>query len=291
MTNVRRLPRLTAAVPVRWAPARRPPARTPTPATAPPACARHARRATPTPPPAPAPGWRAEHRRRPPATRLRRDRPAAPATAAAPRDLPRRTQPNRRRRGASIATSRVPPAPPCRRPADQPSRPTPARSRTASARRCGEPVSVDGVEALPAGTVLVGHVTEAARSAKVKGRARVAFRFTSLDLPGDGGPTADPHVAGRPAGRRRRRRRTPPRSAAAPPAARVLGAILGGGDGAAKGAAIGGAAGTGVVLVDARQGSAAFRPAPTWCVTPAGADHRQGAAMNPVQFVSVRTGR
>ena len=52
-----------------------------------------------------------------------------------------------------------------------------------------QPVAVRGVEVLPTGTRLLGHVTAADRSARVKGRARVGFRFTSLDLPGDGGQT------------------------------------------------------------------------------------------------------
>ena len=39
---------------------------------------------------------------------------------------------------------------------------------------------VDGIEVLPAGTPVSGFVTQARRSARVKGRARVAFRFTSM---------------------------------------------------------------------------------------------------------------
>src|SRR5688500_10984192 len=50
-------------------------------------------------------------------------------------------------------------------------------------------VRINGVEALPAGTAIIGHVTDAKRSAKVKGRATVAFRFTRVDLPGEGGMT------------------------------------------------------------------------------------------------------
>lgn len=108
-------------------------------------------------------------------------------------------------------------------------------------------VTIDGVTALPEGTVLVGHVTGAARSAKVKGRARVAFRFTRADLPGEGGQVA---------------LRTATVSRVAPPTKKrdaatigggavggaIIGGIVGGGDGAAKGAVIGGGAGTGVVL-------------------------------------------
>ena len=45
------------------------------------------------------------------------------------------------------------------------------------------PVSVRGAQALPTGTRLVGHVTSVERAGRVKGRGRVAFRFTSLDVP------------------------------------------------------------------------------------------------------------
>jgi hypothetical protein len=108
-------------------------------------------------------------------------------------------------------------------------------------------VVVHGVQAFPAGTAVVGHVTSAQRSAKVKGRARIAFRFTAIDPPG----AAD-----------RLSMRTDTVSRLAPATKKadaakigggaaggaIIGGILGGGDGAAKGAAIGGAAGSGVVL-------------------------------------------
>jgi hypothetical protein len=110
-----------------------------------------------------------------------------------------------------------------------------------------EPVSVRGVEVLPAGTVLTGHVTEAVRSARVKGRARVGFRFTSLDLPGDVGRTAIRTSAiVREAAATKKQDAAKIGGGAAGGA--VIGAILGGGSGAAKGAAVGGAGGTGVVL-------------------------------------------
>lgn len=108
-------------------------------------------------------------------------------------------------------------------------------------------VTVGGVQALPAGTAVTGVVTAAERSARVKGRARVAFRFTAIDPPGDA---------------QRMSMRTDPVSRMAEATKKqdaykigggaaggaIVGGILGGGDGAAKGAAIGGAAGTGVVL-------------------------------------------
>jgi hypothetical protein len=106
-------------------------------------------------------------------------------------------------------------------------------------------ITVDGREVLPAGTQLAGHVTAVDDAGHVKGRASIAYRFTSLRT---GGERYDV--------------RTAPVSHLAPAtksedatkigigagAGAIIGGILGGGDGAAKGAAIGGGAGTGVVL-------------------------------------------
>jgi len=109
------------------------------------------------------------------------------------------------------------------------------------------PVTVDGVRALPEGTVLLGHVTAAERSAKVKGRASIAFRFNTIDLPGEGGrePISTATVS-RVAAATKKKDATKIGIGAGAGAA--IGAIVGGGGGAAKGAAIGGAAGTGAVL-------------------------------------------
>jgi hypothetical protein len=41
-------------------------------------------------------------------------------------------------------------------------------------------VTGDGLEVLPLGTQLTGHVMEAERAGRVNGRARLAFQFTSL---------------------------------------------------------------------------------------------------------------
>ena len=108
-------------------------------------------------------------------------------------------------------------------------------------------VTVDGIRALPAGTVLLGHVTEAERSARVKGRGRIAFRFTRLDPPGDA-----ERVAIQTGSIAREAAATKKEDAAkiggGAVGGAIIGGLIGGGDGAAKGAAIGGAAGTGVVL-------------------------------------------
>ena len=109
------------------------------------------------------------------------------------------------------------------------------------------PITIGGVQALPAGTTVSGHVTDVARPGKVKGRSRIGFRFTRLDPPG-----AAESMQIRTASYARVGEGTKKRDAATigggAAAGAVIGGIIGGGDGAAKGAAIGGAGGTGVVL-------------------------------------------
>lgn len=108
-------------------------------------------------------------------------------------------------------------------------------------------VTIDGVEAIPVGSTVSGTVTEATRSGRVKGLARVAFRFSTLDLPGDAERvTIRTSSIAREAEATKKKDATKIGGGAA--AGAVIGGLLGGGDGAAKGAAIGGAAGTGVVL-------------------------------------------
>ena len=106
-------------------------------------------------------------------------------------------------------------------------------------------IAIDGQQVLPAGTEVVGAVTNAERSARVKGRAKIAFRFTSLEHDGeryDIRTAAISRLAPATKGE------DATKIAVGAGAGAALGAILGGGDGAAKGAAIGGAGGTGVVL-------------------------------------------
>ena len=106
-------------------------------------------------------------------------------------------------------------------------------------------VSIDGREALPAGTTLTGNVTQVDDSGRVKGRAMIAFRFTSLQTDGeryDVQTAALTRVASATKGD------DATKIGIGAGAGAVIGGLLGGGDGAAKGAAIGGGAGTGVVL-------------------------------------------
>jgi hypothetical protein len=108
-------------------------------------------------------------------------------------------------------------------------------------------VSVDGVQVLPAGTTVLGHVTSAQRSAKVKGRASIGFRFNQIDLPGDGGrERISTGTVSRLAAATKKKDAT--KIGVGAGAGAVIGGLLGGGDGAAKGAAIGGGAGTAAVL-------------------------------------------
>jgi hypothetical protein len=106
-------------------------------------------------------------------------------------------------------------------------------------------VSVDGTAVLPAGTEVVGTVTDVRRSGRVKGRALVAYRFNSLRATGERyeiHTTPLSHQAAATKGEDAKKIGIGAGAGAA------LGAIFGGGSGAAKGAAIGGAGGTGVVL-------------------------------------------
>ena len=106
-------------------------------------------------------------------------------------------------------------------------------------------ITIDGHEALPAGSTLRGVVTEVRRSGRVKGRAHVALRFNALDARDE---RLDVRTApiGRTAPATKKEDAT--KIGVGAGAGAVIGGIVGGGSGAAKGAAIGGAGGTGVVL-------------------------------------------
>ncbi len=108
-------------------------------------------------------------------------------------------------------------------------------------------IVIRGTQVIPAGTTVLGHVTDARRSARVKGRGRVAFRFNQLDLPGEGGrlPIRTGTVARVAPGTKKQ---DAAKIGAGAAGGAIVGGLLGGGKGAAKGAAIGGGAGTGVVL-------------------------------------------
>ena len=106
-------------------------------------------------------------------------------------------------------------------------------------------VVVDGQTVIPAGAQAVGTVTEVAQAGRVKGRARIAFRFDSLRF-NNASHSIQTDAVAREAEATRGEDATKVGVGAGVGAA--IGGILGGGKGAAKGAAIGGAAGTGAVL-------------------------------------------
>jgi len=109
------------------------------------------------------------------------------------------------------------------------------------------PITVEGLQTIPAGTVVLGNVTSAVRSAKVKGLASIGVRFHTLDLPGEGGrhdiSTATITREAQPT-----KKKDATKIGIGAGAGAVIGGIVGGGGGAAKGAAIGGGAGTAAVL-------------------------------------------
>jgi hypothetical protein len=106
-------------------------------------------------------------------------------------------------------------------------------------------VLVDGRAVLPVGTELIGTVTDVGQAGRVKGRARIAFRFDSLRYQGSRYNIRTAAIARQAAATKRA---DATKIAIGAGAGAALGAILGGGSGAAKGAAVGGAGGTGVVL-------------------------------------------
>jgi hypothetical protein len=109
------------------------------------------------------------------------------------------------------------------------------------------PIHVQGRTVLTAGSRVTGVVTDATRSAKVKGRAHVAMRFDSLTSRAD-----DQRYAIRTASVGRTAQATKQKDAmeiGAPAAGgAIIGALVGGKKGALVGTAVGGGAGTAVVL-------------------------------------------
>ena len=106
-------------------------------------------------------------------------------------------------------------------------------------------VTVDGVTVFPAGATVNGEVSEVDRPGRVKGRARLGLRFTSVIVDGRREDIRSNPVTFE--GEQTKGEDATKIGAGAGIGA-VIGGIVGGGDGAAKGAAIGGAAGTGAVL-------------------------------------------
>jgi hypothetical protein len=107
------------------------------------------------------------------------------------------------------------------------------------------PVIVDGDTVIPSGSALSGHVTHVDESGKIKGRAELAFRFTSLTV---GGTTYDIDTKPLSYVAESTKKDDAVKIGAGAAAGAVIGAIAGGKKGAAIGSAVGAGAGTGVVL-------------------------------------------
>ena len=108
-----------------------------------------------------------------------------------------------------------------------------------------EALLVDGATVLPAGAEFTGNVTSVERSGRVKGRASISYRFSSVTHAGDQYDVSTAPLAHQ---AEATKGEDATKIAVGAGAGAAIGALLGGGDGAAKGAAIGGAGGTGVVL-------------------------------------------
>lgn len=107
------------------------------------------------------------------------------------------------------------------------------------------PIVIDGVTVVPAGAAVSGYVSQAERSGRVKGRARIGVRFNALRVDGTRysiRTLAINRVAPATKGE------DATKIAVGAGAGALVGAIADGKKGAAVGSAVGGAGGTGVVL-------------------------------------------
>lgn len=106
-------------------------------------------------------------------------------------------------------------------------------------------VVIDGLEVVPAGAALGGSVTAADRAGRVKGRAHLALRFTTLAANDEGLPIATAAIS---RDARTTKRRDAAKVGIGAGAGALVGAIVGGKKGAVVGGTVGAGAGTGVVL-------------------------------------------
>jgi hypothetical protein len=111
--------------------------------------------------------------------------------------------------------------------------------------KLAKPIVIDGTTAVPAGALVAGTVTEAVRAGKVKGRASIAIRFTSLTAHDEKHEIATARIARQAASTKGDDAKKIGIGAGA---GALIGAIAGGGKGAAIGGAVGAGAGTGVVM-------------------------------------------
>jgi hypothetical protein len=111
--------------------------------------------------------------------------------------------------------------------------------------KVSKPIMIDGVAAVPEGSVVVGNVTGAERSGKVQGLASISMRFNRLTAWDE---TSDIDTARISREARATKGEDAKKIGIGAGAGAIVGAIAGGKKGAAIGTAVGGGAGTGVVL-------------------------------------------
>lgn len=111
--------------------------------------------------------------------------------------------------------------------------------------RLTEAVSLDGMEVIPAGSLVSGRLTSVESAGKMKGRASVAVTFEQLTAHDERYPIGARFSVVAPSSKDEDAKKIGIPAAGGA----VLGAILGGRKGAAVGAAIGGGAGTAAVLL------------------------------------------
>jgi hypothetical protein len=110
--------------------------------------------------------------------------------------------------------------------------------------RLADAVTVDGVEVLPAGSVVRGNVASVESAGKVKGRASLGLLFSSLTAYNE-----QHSISARWAAEAESTKKTDAKKIGiGAGAGAIIGGIIGGGKGAATGAVIGGGAGTAMVL-------------------------------------------
>jgi hypothetical protein len=125
-----------------------------------------------------------------------------------------------------------------------------------------KPIVVDGTTAVPDGSAIAGTVTEAVRSGKVKGRASLALRFTTLTARNEAHDISTARISRQADSTKGDDAKKVGIGAGA---GALIGAIAGGGKGAAIGGAVGAGAGTGVVM--ATRGDEVELPAGTTVTT------------------------
>ncbi|MBI2832900.1 MAG: hypothetical protein HYX76_00560 [Acidobacteria bacterium] len=113
--------------------------------------------------------------------------------------------------------------------------------------RTTKPIVIDGMQVVPARSRLSGSVTEAERSGKVKGLARIAFRFTSL-TPRQGDETYTLRTRAIVREAEPTKKKDAMKIGGGAVGGAIIGGLIGGKKGAGVGTVVGGGAGTGAVM-------------------------------------------